>query len=67
MELAWVSYYTLSFAHFRYFWSTYDTWLSTLLSSLLFFFVLLLTPSEDWEAGRFDLKTLGDWEAGWGR
>ena len=36
------------------------------LYSLLFSFSCCST-SEDWEAGRFDLKTLGDWEAGWGR
>ena len=38
MELAWVSYYTLSFAHFCYYWSTYDTGFP--LCSLLFSFSL---------------------------
>ena len=33
----------------------------------LFSSLFLCSPSEDWEAGRFDHKTLGDWEAGWGR
>ena len=65
VKTSWVSYYTLSFANFRHYWSTYDTWskqtnldLSTLLSSLLFFFVLLL------RTGRLGGVTLKHWETG---
>ena len=64
VELAWVAYCTLSFAHLHH----YDTWSKQAkifpLCSLLFSFSFF---SGDWEAGRFDLKTLRDWEAGWGR